>query len=303
MLCAVFLFRRTKKIDFSAIENLFYQSIEFHWWMLLIAIFLIFVNWGLETVKWKFLIKHIEPLSFLKAFSAVMAGVTVSSFTPNRVGEFAGRMMFLKNKLDGRVIALTVVGSMSQLMMTIVFGLPGFLIFLKSADFENDFLKKGLQLWILTLPFLYTLFFWNLPLFFRKAKLLFKNNQLLNYVTEGAKHINMAGLKFVSILSFFRYLIFMGQYILLLSFFEVNIFWWQYLVFIPAVFFIQSLVPSFLVTEIGIRVTAAVAVFGFIPSFDGKIMAASSLLWVINLMVPAIIGVFTLLFTKINNMA
>ena len=103
--------------------------------MLGLAFILIFLNWGIETVKWKFLIQKIEQLSFFKTFSAVMGGVAVSSFTPNRVGEFAGRMLFLKNKLDTRVVALTVIGSMSQLLMTFFMGLYGFFLFLANDPF------------------------------------------------------------------------------------------------------------------------------------------------------------------------
>ena len=305
LLCLIFLSERFNNIEFNTFQNLFYKNILNHWVYFYSTLLLLFLNWGLETLKWKYLINPIENISFKKAFSAVLGGVAFSSFTPNRVGEFAGRMLFLKNKLDPRIIALTIIGSMSQFMITLIIGLPLFLFFILHNNFLgleiSSFYKVMIQITIFIIPISYLLVFWNLPLLFRKLKQKFGSNNSISNLSESIIHIGFKGLKYISFLSLLRYTIFTMQYVLILKFFDIKIDWLQLSLFIPVIFFIQSVIPSFTLTELGIRVTVAISVLKFLNIADTQIMAASSLLWVINLMIPAIVGATTLLFTKLNN--
>ncbi|HHH50470.1 MAG TPA: hypothetical protein ENK52_05790 [Saprospiraceae bacterium] len=63
---------------------------------LVFTILLMPVNWIFETLKWQMLIQKFEQLSFFKTFKAILAGVTFAIFTPNRVGEYGGRVLFVK---------------------------------------------------------------------------------------------------------------------------------------------------------------------------------------------------------------
>jgi len=66
-------------------------------WYLLYVLFLMPVNWGIEIVKWRYMILKIERITFYKSLKAVLVGITFSSFTPNRVGDYFGRaLMFGK---------------------------------------------------------------------------------------------------------------------------------------------------------------------------------------------------------------
>ena len=64
--------------------------------IILLVFGLMIINWSIETFKWKFLISKIENVNFFKALIAVVSGVTVSIFTPNRIGEYAGRVFILE---------------------------------------------------------------------------------------------------------------------------------------------------------------------------------------------------------------
>ena len=88
---------------------------------------MMFVNWFLEALKWRFLISKIEKVSILRSLRAVFSGITVSAFTPNRIGEYGGRIFCLEkaDRIKGALI--TVIGSMAQLITTIIFGLIGLL--------------------------------------------------------------------------------------------------------------------------------------------------------------------------------
>jgi len=260
-----------------------------------------FINWGLESMKWQYLVSHIQKLSFTRTFSAVMAGVAVSSFTPNRVGEFAGRMLFLENKLDPRVVALTIIGSMSQLMITLIIGLPGLLIFLNRDYHGISILWEWIKIILYALPFIYIVVFYNLPVIFRWLKRRFATNKTIKHITNGASFLNRRGLGFISLLSLIRYMIFGIQFMLVLLFFNVDISWVEGLIYIPVIFFVQSVIPSFIIVEVGVRIAIAVAVLNFTNSPQNNIIASSSLLWVINIMIPALLGVFALFSTKLSN--
>ncbi|MGH2552666.1 MAG: hypothetical protein ACRDEB_03050, partial [Chitinophagaceae bacterium] len=87
-----------------------------------VVLIFMFVNWAIEAVKWKISVKKIQEVSFLKAFRAVLSGVSFSVSTPNRVGEYLGRVLYMNagNKL--KTISITIVGSISQLIITLMMG-------------------------------------------------------------------------------------------------------------------------------------------------------------------------------------
>ena len=86
-----------------------------------LVVLLMFVNWFLEAAKWKRLMRQIESISFYRAIESVFCGLTLAIFTPNRLGEYGGRVFFLspKRRIVG-VVAMTV-GNIGQLVLTNVF--------------------------------------------------------------------------------------------------------------------------------------------------------------------------------------
>ncbi|MEO1627193.1 MAG: lysylphosphatidylglycerol synthase domain-containing protein, partial [Bacteroidota bacterium] len=92
---------------------------------LLLTILLIPLNWAFETSKWQALIKNFAPLSFGKAYQAVLSGVTLSIFTPNRIGEYGGRILFLPAEHHWKGVFATLVGSFAQLLVLIGLGIIG----------------------------------------------------------------------------------------------------------------------------------------------------------------------------------
>jgi hypothetical protein len=99
------------------------------WYYLALAIALMLVNWGLESLKWKYLIENFEPIDFSTAIKAVFSGVTLSVITPNQIGDFAGRVIHLEvmNKFRGSLV--TVIGHTAQVIVTLFFGLFSLMYF------------------------------------------------------------------------------------------------------------------------------------------------------------------------------
>ena len=281
----------------------------------LIYIFLLmFVNWGLEAQKWKYLIGKFEHISFFQSFKAVFSGVTVSVFTPNRIGEYFGRVFILKQLHPLKGVFITFIGSMGQLLSTIVFGLLALLFFMPRL-FDISLFPNQLIYWSIVILSLLCIFF--LILFYLNfqyvstliERLIPHKYEKIKRYTDIFKSYQSRELAFVFLFSILRYMIFSLQFILLLLAFHIKLPASQYLILVPLIFFAITVVPTIALSELGIRGSISLYLIGFFIENSGNldndtsvgIIAASTLLWVINLVLPAIIGalfVFNLRFLR-----
>ena len=103
-------------------------------------IILMLGNWGIEAMKWKLAIEKIQPISFIKSLKAIFSGVSFSVTTPNRVGEYFGRVLYMKEGNRLKAISLTIVCSISQLLVTLWMGLFGLLVLKSQKQDHYEFL-------------------------------------------------------------------------------------------------------------------------------------------------------------------
>ncbi len=254
---------------------------------LITAVILMFVNWNLEAKKWQVLIARYEVISLRQSLQSIFAGVTISIFTPNRVGEFTGRIFFLK-KADKFIASIrSLVGSFTQLVITIIFGLfaVGLYVF-KGYDKVVPLLsilnseKKYMPV-LLLLCAAVSLMIIIRGFFFSKFRYYFKEIFTI-------KRRDLMQALWLSIL---RYIVFTFQYFLLLKAVGIEIQFFQSCIFISIIFLINAAIPSFALTEIVVRSAVAVYVFGAFPYSQPVLVASASLLlWMINLAIPALIG-------------
>ncbi|MBK8805874.1 MAG: flippase-like domain-containing protein [Bacteroidales bacterium] len=118
-----FLIKKLIKTDITILDkinnNIFESSL-----IVTTTILLLFVNWGLESYKWKLLISSVENISFIKAVRIIFIGLSFALITPNRIGEIFARTAYLETKNKPRILALTTWGSISQLIVTCIVGIP-----------------------------------------------------------------------------------------------------------------------------------------------------------------------------------
>ena len=108
-----------------------WAAIKNNWfsWKLLLVLALMLLNWGIEARKWQLLMRHLQPFSISTAFKSVLAGSSITVLTPNRIGEYGGRILYVKAENRIKAISLTIVGSISQLLITLLMGCLGLLFF------------------------------------------------------------------------------------------------------------------------------------------------------------------------------
>src|SRR3982751_3837388 len=85
-------------------------------WKFWVILVLMLVNWGVEARKWQVLMRPLQKISWWKAYRATLTGLAFALNTPNRVGEYGGRVLYIEEGKRFRAISLTLVGSMSQVL-------------------------------------------------------------------------------------------------------------------------------------------------------------------------------------------
>jgi hypothetical protein len=261
------------------------QQIGSIYW-LLVASFLLIFNWGIEALKWKLLIQKYEPIDYKTAIKAILSGVTLSIITPNQIGDFAGRVIHLEvlNKIKGSLVA--VIGHTAQVIITLFFGL-----------FSLSFFSEQLPGYWYLLPLGYGLIF-LLILVYLNLSLVYSKINKLTWFVKFEQYVNVFGaynrqeLGLLLLLSFLRYTVFLTQYYLLLRFFKVDIDFFPALACIIATFCVQSVVPSFLLLEIGLRGATALMFFSLYSLNQEGILLAAYSLWIVNMLFPAILGMY-----------
>ena len=247
------------------------------------------INWGLEALKWKILIHSLEEITFAKSLKSIFSGITISIFTPNRVGEFAGRIFFLEkaNKIEATIKSF--IGSFSQLFVTIIVGLTA-LFFYYKMGYDNSHPILEITNWDVILFSIIICISLILFLIVFKTKIFFfaKPVKNLNALFETKKKQLLS----VLVLSVIRYFVFSVQYYLALRVFNVHLDFATAFTLIAITFLITSAIPTFAISEIAVRGATAVYFFSAVTNDSTAVVAASLLLWIINLAIPALIGEF-----------
>ena len=307
-LALFFLYDQLKSnISFRQFDlNNIFLTLKNNFSVLVLVIFLMFLNWFVESLKWRFLISKIEKVSIKTSLRAVFSGITVSSFTPNRVGEYGGRVFCLKHADRIQGVLITVIGSMAQLIVTIVFGLVGILL-LPNLMPSFDLFLKDLEFSYPIILFVVILLSTLLILLFLNASVFTVLLSKFRFLTKFSKYSKVfsfyssSELLEVLVYSFVRYIIFTSQYFILLNIFSVEVSYINSMILITTMLFVVSVIPTVAIAEIGIRGSVALFLFGLLSNNSIGILSATFSLWIINLVLPALIGIifiFTLRFFR-----
>jgi hypothetical protein len=273
-------------------------------WKFWIVILLVFVNWGMEAKKWKLLIMPVQKISFFTAYKSVLSGVTLSLNTPNRIGEYGGRILYIKEGNRIKAISLSIAGSISQLVITLFMGCGG-LIYLLFFQNKHQGPVIGLSVfWIEMLLFIsiivtavLVLFFFRLSWLTRLVEKIPAAQKLVKYINVLEEFTPKLLLRLLS-LSFFRYIVFVLQYILLLQVLHVDIFWTDGFWIISILFLVLAIVPSFAIADLGIRGKFSTELLGVYSANAIGIIGTTFGIWFINLFIPAILGSIFILGIK-----
>ncbi len=266
-----------------------------------LVLFLMLLNWGGESFKWRILVRGVEHISPVAAFKATLAGTSIGLITPNRVGEFVGRVLFLAPENRIPASFATAVGSIAQFVTTLVFGTLAFVVpLLMPGDPVQGYWQTAAWAGLCTVVVLASLVLYFAPGLLRafSARLpIIRKWKEEAAVLEGFR---TPTLLVVLLLSALRYVVFTLQFaILLLAFADIPIA--DSIPVIPIVFLFSTLIPTVVLTELGIRGSVAIALLSPGTAQDEGVFLASTCLWLVNIALPAIVGSVVLLLARIRS--
>ena len=272
-------------------------------WKLIIALLLVPVNWGLEARKWQVLLRPVESIRFWNAFKAILAGLAFSMNTPNRIGEYGGRVLYVHEGHRWKAFSLTIIGSFSQLIITLSIGLGGLLFLLANpltaAGIASYAIWIRVLLWgSLLVTIILLLLYFRLGQIIKWLEKLPRAQALLQHITV-IENLPVTILLRTISLSFSRYIIFVFQYILLLQLFGVEAGVWHCFWLISVLYLILAITPTIALAEAGLRGQVSLVLFTLVSANKFGIVGAATAIWFINLVAPALCGSLLLLGLKI----
>ena len=258
------------------------------------------VNWSIEAFKWKLSIQNVQRINFFKAFKAVLSGISFSVTTPNRMGEYFGRVLYMEEGNRLRTISLTIVGSISQLMITLLMGAVGIIFLMpkiQSAEIISVLWVKVLLYGVIAVLIGLTVFYFRLTWLIKWIDRFPQSSRYI-YLVNTLEDLNSGLLFKLLFLSLLRFIVFSIQYYLLFRLYGTGINWWPGFWAVSVSFLIMAIIPTFAIAELGLRGKVSLKLLGLLSANDLGITITTGTIWLINLVVPAIIGSLLILGIK-----
>jgi hypothetical protein len=258
------------------------------WWLSGVFLLLPF-NWLLESVKWKMLTAHIQQISLKTAIKGVLAGISSGFFTPNRVGELVGRIVYLSPENRKAGTTLSLLNGLSQNLIMTLCGIPACLLFFATTTNQITPNYKFYLLILLVFLVVSGLFFFFMPQlnsWMQKRKFWSKTMQFTDCLSE----FTPKELTKIMGVSLIRYAVFCFQFYWMLGFFGVQLSSWQAFIAIPTNYLFVTFTPSLAFSEATVRGSYAVLTIG---AFSGQVVSialAGMSIWLINFVVPMLVG-------------
>ncbi len=272
---------------------------------IILLVILMLLNWAIEARKWQLLVRAAQKVSFFTAVKAVLSGLSFSLFVPNGIGDYVGRIVYMKEGNRLKSVALTIVGSIAQLTVTFAAGLAG-LIYLKNyawgavlhAQGFTGFWVNGMTYMIAmstaVFIFIYYRLSW-LTTLVEKIPFVYK----YKYLIESLEDFHWKELTRILLLAVTRYVVFITQYLLMLHIFNVPMFWFDAVCTTSVLFLVLAILPTIPVADLGIRGEAGLQLFGILSKNAGGIIFTAAGIWFLNIIIPAIAGSLFVLSIKI----
>jgi uncharacterized membrane protein YbhN (UPF0104 family) len=269
------------------------------WWLAAVIV-LLPVNWMFETVKWQLLTSGIQKINFKSSLKAVLAGISAGFFTPNRVGEFVGRLMFLNKENRKAGLTLSLVNSLTQNLIMVLCGVPACILFYTSTSGNRNH-TIWLYLILLTVCLLIMgMFYFLLPKLSLGIKKIRFYGQIKAF-TDCLSDFSFKDLTQIIVVSLVRYTVFCLQFFFMLRFFGIELSSVQALLAIPTNYLFVTFTPSMAFSEAAVRSSFAVLTIGAFSAQIVNIALAGMCIWLVNFVIPMLAGSLVMLKKNIHS--
>ena len=250
---------------------------------ILFIVFLSFQNRFLEILKWQNLVQTIKTISVAEATKQVLAALTAGIFTPNGIGEYAGKALYYEKDKTAEIVFLNFVCNGIQLILTIFFGIIGLLYL-------------GFGVWVAEILGLFALIIIIL-LLLKKVKIKgYSINDFFVKLNDIPKAIHRKNI----LMAIGRYLTFSHQYYFLFLAFDVHLHYWSMMATIATVYFLASSLPNFQFLDFAIKGSIGIYFYNLLGVNQWIVVFITTLMWFLNIVIPIVIGSFYVLNFKLK---
>lgn len=279
----------TQKDDFATQWESFKQHFrEGNKWLLISVLLMAPVNWMLEAAKWYKLLLKIQPVRYFKALASILTGIAFSMVTPNKIGDFAGRILYVDDKNKLRAAIATLISNLSQTIVTYSFGIAGLIYF--NIAYPGTWQKLTLIAALLSAALLLFVYL-RIDLIADWADGKKWLRKVIVSIRILKRYSRRDLLQLLGI-SFCRFCVYNLQFLILANVFGAGIPWVEGILVSGLMFWMITVIPSVFFADLGVRGYVANLLFTStnIAASSLAILAGSYIIWLLNLVLPAIVG-------------
>jgi hypothetical protein len=282
-------------LNFSVFVDFLTKNDVFSLKNILFLLFLTFLNWFFEILKWQNLVQIVDDISFSDATKQSLAALTASLFTPNRIGDYAAKAIYYKASKRPKVMLLNLLSHMMQMSVTTLFGVIGLGFFIYTYNPDISYYKLGRFVIILAVVLSFTIVGAKQNTFTVKG---FSFKRVIGFIKGISRKTHLKN----AVFSVIRYFIFSFQFYFLLNLFGVDVYYFNAMVVITTMYLVASIIPSVFIFDVVVKGSVALFIFEIVGVNDLTVLSIITLMWILNFVIPSIIGSFFVLRFNASNL-
>lgn len=283
-------------LDYTTIKKALVHSNKM---LLLISLMMSLVNITLVYFRWKFLCNRFLHLKDTKLVrKSLFVGYASGIWTPIRIGEYFGRSFSIKEKSFSQIVIVTAIEKLFPLFVTILVGGAASIIFINKYYQVSALITIALFTVLFILGFIFIILlnsreFWKNFVLAKLKKVKF----LQKFISDISilRSLDNSIAFYVFLFSILIYLNYTFQMALLIGAFSLHYSIITFFLVSNVVMFTKAFVGPITMGELGIRESASVYFVGLVGIAGEAGFNASLFLFILNLVIPSLIGLFYLM--------
>jgi uncharacterized membrane protein YbhN (UPF0104 family) len=254
---------------------------------IIIGALLLLANIGIRTLKWRIMLLSVKDNpTFTEAFGSVMLGISLGSFTPGEIGEFAGRALHVTDAKRSHLIGLALLDKAQISIITICAGL----ISLAFLTFNNSLFVLLTSIIIVFLSSIFIMRLYKIAALGHRLNAAFFKKTWLTKIFDGFNLLKPGQLLITVICTLaFHGVLILQMFFIVNGFDKISL--THAFIGTSSMMFVKSLLPIS-IGDIGIREAGSIYFFSIYGISQAAALNASLILFFINIFIPSAVGAY-----------